>query len=477
MTKNAKETLKELLSLVHSKCNRSNWKFVLVSATLPKQIPEIGGISLSPNSIFISLSKGKSHAIEQQPHATTDKPMQEEPIKHTSNLKQWIATVQTKYRLAALLSLLSRWNGASDGKTPLIKPDEAKKRPSIQSILFVSTCDTVEFLYSLLTCLSDEDPTEKDKEAKFRKLSGKEKLPMTNQKLAFEDKDARDKNFTSTDISYNALLNTKIFKLHGSQTSSQRASVIESFRRFVSTSLENFLLITTSVGARGLDFPQLTLVLQWDAPLDLSEYKHKIGRTARWQASGDAVLFLMPNEDKPIRSALISSSNCLDETISPQNLQVDYSFDVSSEDDPKALSKKSACYRWISRIDTAIYQHHVTEKGNRNKSNGDNPHDHSVGQEATLLDKAKKAFIASLRAYATYPVSIRRTGVHPKNLHLGHYAKSFGLRETPGEIGSLSAIYSGHPSSQMTKTECITAERKAAFKVAAKRTPLSEFAA
>jgi ATP-dependent RNA helicase DDX31/DBP7 len=47
---------------------------------------------------------------------------------------------------------------------------------------------------------------------------------------------------------------------------------------------------------------------------------------------------------------------------------------------------------------------------------------------------ARQAFSSYVRAYSTHPHEEKRF-FHVKNLHLGHLAKSFGLRETPGKIG------------------------------------------
>jgi ATP-dependent RNA helicase DDX31/DBP7 len=47
---------------------------------------------------------------------------------------------------------------------------------------------------------------------------------------------------------------------------------------------------------------------------------------------------------------------------------------------------------------------------------------------------ARQAFSSYVRAYSTHPHEEKRF-FHVKNLHLGHLAKAFGLRETPGKIG------------------------------------------
>lgn len=61
--------------------------------------------------------------------------------------------------------------------------------------------------------------------------------------------------------------------------------------------LENFtagklpILIATDVAARGLHIPQVSHVINYDLPIDAQDYVHRIGRTARAGADGDAISF------------------------------------------------------------------------------------------------------------------------------------------------------------------------------------------
>jgi ATP-dependent RNA helicase DDX10/DBP4 len=73
-------------------------------------------------------------------------------------------------------------------------------------------------------------------------------------------------------------------------------------RRFSSS--KNACLLATDVAARGLDFPAVDWVVQVDCPEDADTYIHRVGRTARYEHKGRAVLFLDPSEEAGMLRAL-----------------------------------------------------------------------------------------------------------------------------------------------------------------------------
>jgi len=90
-----------------------------------------------------------------------------------------------------------------------------------------------------------------------------------------------------------------LLHLHGKQKQSARLTV---YKRFIGTS--HAVLFATDVAARGLDFPAIDWVLQVDAPEDPETYIHRVGRTARYESKGRALLFLMPSEEEGMKLAL-----------------------------------------------------------------------------------------------------------------------------------------------------------------------------
>ena len=84
-----------------------------------------------------------------------------------------------------------------------------------------------------------------------------------------------------------------LLHLHGRQKQSARLDITSRFSR-----AQFCCLFSTDVVARGLDFPAVDWVIQVDCPEDADTYIHRVGRTARFEREGRAVLFLEPSEEE-----------------------------------------------------------------------------------------------------------------------------------------------------------------------------------
>ncbi|XP_068175532.1 probable ATP-dependent RNA helicase DDX10 [Antennarius striatus] len=84
-----------------------------------------------------------------------------------------------------------------------------------------------------------------------------------------------------------------VLALHGRQQQMKRVEVYNQFLR-----KQSAVLLATDVAARGLDFPSVNWVLQFDCPEDADTYIHRVGRTARYKEGGEALLLLLPSEEK-----------------------------------------------------------------------------------------------------------------------------------------------------------------------------------
>lgn len=81
--------------------------------------------------------------------------------------------------------------------------------------------------------------------------------------------------------------------LHSGKEQIDRKEAMDNFK-----SGDVKILIATSLASRGLDVPNLPLVINYDVPDHYEDYVHRVGRTGRAGASGTAITFISPNEEK-----------------------------------------------------------------------------------------------------------------------------------------------------------------------------------
>jgi ATP-dependent RNA helicase RhlE len=83
-----------------------------------------------------------------------------------------------------------------------------------------------------------------------------------------------------------------VAELHSNRTQAQRNHAMEGFRRG-----DFQVMVATNIAARGLDVDHITHVISFDVPSVPDDYVHRIGRTARAEAEGDAFVLVSPAEE------------------------------------------------------------------------------------------------------------------------------------------------------------------------------------
>lgn len=84
--------------------------------------------------------------------------------------------------------------------------------------------------------------------------------------------------------------------IHGNKSQSQRQKALNDFKAG-----KVRILVATDVAARGLDIPNLPLVINYDLPTIPEDYVHRIGRTGRNGSTGEALSLLAPEEGGLLR--------------------------------------------------------------------------------------------------------------------------------------------------------------------------------
>lgn len=153
-----------------------------------------------------------------------------------SSLKLNYCIVEPQYKLQQLLHILNNF--------------KFKK-----SIVYFPTCISVTFFYSFIQFLQQRTP--------------QDPIIKINDELQF-------------------------FSLHGKLQTSSRMKTLQSFTE----TLNNSVLFTTDVAARGIDIPDVDLVIQLDAPNDTDLFLHRCGRTGRANRIGKALTFISKGREE-----------------------------------------------------------------------------------------------------------------------------------------------------------------------------------
>ena len=110
-----------------------------------------------------------------------------------------------------------------------------------------------------------------------------------NQKIMIFFNSCSEVQFFSYLLNY---IGIEVMSISGDLKQINRETI---YREFFN--LEKGILICTDIAQRGLDFPEVDWIVNYDLPLSVDEYLHRVGRTARGPNShGKSLLILLPNE-------------------------------------------------------------------------------------------------------------------------------------------------------------------------------------
>jgi len=227
----------------------------------------------------------------------------------------------------------------------------------------------------------------------------------------------------------------RCLSLHGKMAQSDRKTVFASFgqrpgepqrprSRTASTATAGSVLFTTDVAARGLDLPAVDWIVQYDPPSEVSEYVHRVGRTARAGLRGKALLFLAPEEQG--------------------FLDVIGGNRMSERRSGKILEEASECpHTWTAMGLGEDHQHPRRKGGGGGRDMVAKEMQYFFEMKLDRNDQLKgygaNAYHAFVRSYAAHSKELKQI-FHYKSLHLGHVAKSFAMREIPTKISQLKEL-------------------------------------
>jgi len=117
--------------------------------------------------------------------------------------------------------------------------------------------------------------------------------PATRSVLAF----TRTKHRANRLAEFLGRHGVRVDRIHGNRSQAQRTQALAGFKdgRFQ-------VLVATDIAARGIDIDALSHVVNFDVPALPEDYIHRVGRTARAEARGDALTLVAPGEEADLRT-------------------------------------------------------------------------------------------------------------------------------------------------------------------------------
>ncbi|KAK4188457.1 putative ATP-dependent RNA helicase DBP7 [Podospora australis] len=407
---------------------------VLCSATMKMNVQKLGEISLE-DAVHITASKSE---MEKDAEGST-----EMAFTAPAQLKQTAVIVPAKLRLVTLIGLL--------------KSTFARKGSVMKAIVFISCADSVDFHYEVL---KDPAPVESPPPPA-------DGAPPKKVDIHIETTVAPASYITSP-------ANTRVMlhKLHGSLAQPVRTATLKSFAECKDPAV----LITTDIASRGLDVPAVDLVIEYDPAFAVPDHVHRIGRTARAGRAGKAVLFLLPGSEEGYTSVLAG-------TITPERyeevLKKGLASAVNLPANTPNPNSENERQTWMTRAENLQlhFEQRLLAKPGDNEEDDSNPNPFKGPKgkgkgskfaqkpvpDDPLLVSARQAFRSHIRAYATH-VKEERTFFDMTQLHLGHMAKAFGLREAPGGIGGGTSRRTHRPALSAKKNAAASGPAKPSTK-------------
>ncbi|BGP15496.1 hypothetical protein JCM10213_005763 [Rhodosporidiobolus nylandii] len=364
-----------------------------------------------------------------------------------SQLLHNYVVVPPKLRFVTLLALLRKLlRGAQD--------------KNMKVLVFMSCTDAVEFWWKALggMSMSGRDG------AGSGGGRGAPSAAMEEDLEKADEKEGKGKEKEKLVSLHPLLPATPVYRLHGNLPLQTRLTSLAGFSgkyeieegKRKGEKTDAAVMLCTSVAARGLDVKGVGCVVQVDAPTEggVTEYVHRVGRTARAGAQGSAYSFLLPTETE---------------------------YTTLLEDGINAATPKGE--KRVRLREMGVEEVLRQGYGGEGREYETRATDVQMGFERWVNDDedtaalARRAFQAHVRAYATHP-SAEKYIFNTKALHLGHLAKSFGMREAPGHAQQSGGGKGGAKGAKRARTSVGGAgekarEQDAGFEVGRKKRQLT----
>jgi ATP-dependent RNA helicase DDX21 len=204
----------------------------------------------------------------------------------SATMPRWVRDTAKKYQKADKVTV------------DLIGGDDVKTSSTIQHLAI--KCSYQERAQTIGDVVQSKQISSKEREKKKKEKKKKKRNRLIFSSfflIVYSGSHGRTIIFTSTkkeaaELTMNPSLKVDAQCLHGDIPQRQREVTLQSFRDG-----KLRCLVATDVAARGLDIPEVDLVIQSELPEKVEDYIHRSGRTGRAGKHGICIIFYKPKQD------------------------------------------------------------------------------------------------------------------------------------------------------------------------------------
>ncbi len=225
-----------------------------------------------------------------------------------------------------------------------------------------------------------------------------------------------------------------VTRIHGSRSQAQRTEALAGFKRG-----KFRVMVATDIAARGIDVEELGLVVNFDVPGLPEDYIHRVGRTARAEATGDAYTLVSPDEEHDLRGI----ERHLGKALPRQKIQ---GFDYTAKPEERfevPLAERIAAIRARKSEERARAKANAERRGARSQAPQAQPHGKPKPKTAWRSDKPQESRSPSERS--SRPWAAKRSEGKPQGSRVPASKGSFSGR---GSTEPISAPIPAHREEQ-----------------------------
>lgn len=347
---------------------------VLCSATILNDLQKLGS-DLLIDPLILDSNVNNSQSNNNDVSSSVEKCL----FKSPDQLVQNVVVVPLKLKLVLLASYLIETSNRCE-----------RENIKMKTIVFFSCTESVNFYFRLFT-------------------------------INFNQSDFSNDNSEDLVESESHVLGkkTKIHKFHGSLSQETRKLTLNQYLN--EKNFNHLIMFCTDVASRGLDFSSNLNVIEYDPAISIDDHLHRVGRSARVGRKGEAVLFLNPGCEENYlndKLRLIHQDKKMLRVISYETI-LKKAFCENNND---IIKKKSSLTDDNTWVESATKLQIKFEE--------------EILNNVSLHLQSVKAYKSHIRSYTTHK-SNEKKYFNVKLLHLGHLAKSFGLRIAPKDLADV----------------------------------------